>query len=71
MTKIMWFMKKSSVWQNFVRSDKISTSVRPMSDKTPEYFDSTVICPNKIWSPPPSQNQMVVPLQASPKGSKV
>ena len=35
--------KKSSVWQNFVRSDKISSSVRPMSDKTLEYFDSTVL----------------------------
>ena len=41
MIKIICFMKKSSLWQNFVRSDKISNSVRPMSDKTLEYFDST------------------------------
>ena len=40
-TKLYALWKKSSVRQNFVRSDKISNSVRPMSDKTPEYFDST------------------------------
>ena len=39
----MLYEKKSSVRQNFVRSDKISNSVRPMSDKTLEYFDSTGI----------------------------
>ena len=39
----MLYEKKSSVRQNFVRSDKISNSVRPMSDKTVEYLDSTVV----------------------------
>ena len=34
---------KSLVRQNFVRSDKIWNSVRPMSDKTLKYFDSTAI----------------------------
>ena len=38
----MLYEKKSSVWQIFVRSDKISNSVRPMSDKILGYFDSTV-----------------------------
>ena len=33
---------KSLVRQNFVRSGKIYNSVRPMSDKTLKYFDSTV-----------------------------
>ena len=32
---------KSLVRQNFVRPDKIWNSVRPMSDKTLKYFDST------------------------------
>ena len=45
----MIYEKKSSVWQNFVRSDKISNSVRPMSDKTPEYFDSTVLV-TQYWN---------------------
>ena len=40
--KLYALWKKSSVWQNFVQSDKISNSVRPMSDKSLEYFESTV-----------------------------
>ena len=35
-------LKKSLVQLNFVRSDKVWNFVRPMSDKTPEYLDSTV-----------------------------
>ena len=48
----MLYEKKSSVWQNFVRSDKISNSVRPMSDKTLEYFDSTDMVNQN--TPPPN-----------------
>ena len=41
MNEIICFMKKKFGPTKIVRSDKISNSVRPMSDKTPEYFDST------------------------------
>ena len=43
MTAIIIYMlyKKSSVWPNFVRSDKILNSVTPMCGKTLEYLDST------------------------------
>ena len=45
---------KSVVRQNFVRSDKTWNSVRPMSDKTLKYFDSTVCkylcCDNALAS---------------------